>query len=351
MLGLVVLQRVVDVVGLNQVDDSHALLVLERNLLLVDLEGGQLVHVGLVHPSLEAADEVAVQVDGVLDVVDAVLQLLLEVLRVVVAQLLLVVADRVEHRSELFKFLPRSNVKISKVLDVHLLVDVIAVVVSESRLELDIVACIVFIQHVGSLLSFFGVLAEAPDHQDEEPVQEVADQDGDRHPENDLCRGDVIATAEESVWWLLGWSVMYIDGVVLWRQQSLVGEHEANHDQVDEHSILDEVDCIDRHHLVEVVGLSEIGEEQPLPNPVTDEEVKESEHIHEWHAPAVHVVNEDVCEEPGVWEEGFNEWTRVKLVKVILEILLGLTFIIFNLPLTARSHSIGSRLPVRLAKW
>ena len=105
LFRLQVFERVVDVVGLDEVDETHALLVLERDLLFIDLKRCELVHIRLVHPSLEAADQVAMHVDRVLDVVDSVLQLLLEVLGVLVGKLFLIVADRVEHRAELLELL------------------------------------------------------------------------------------------------------------------------------------------------------------------------------------------------------------------------------------------------------
>ena len=77
---------------------------------------------------------------------------------------------------------------------------------------------------------------------------------------------------------------------------------------------------VDRDHLVEVIGLAEVSEEEPLPYPITDQKVEESEHIHHGHATAVHVIDHDVCEEPGIWEESFYKRARIQLVDIILEI-------------------------------
>lgn len=258
---------------MHQINDSHALVILERDLLLIDFESSKLVHVRLVHPAFKTPDKVTVEINGVFDHIDSALQLFLEMFCVVVAQFFLVIADRVEHRSELLKFLARSDVEVSQVLNVHLFVDVITMVVCKSGRKLIVVTSKVLILHISRLLSLLSVLAKSPDNENNELVDEVANEDADCSPKNNLCRSDVVSSGEESVRWLLSRSVVNFLSVILWSKESLVGEHEANHNKMNQYAIFDKADGVYRDHFIEIIGFSKVCKKQPLPHPIAYQEM------------------------------------------------------------------------------
>lgn len=112
---------------------------------------------------------------------------------------------------------------------------------------------------------------------------------------------------------------MLLDGIHFRRQKSLVGEHKAIENAVQEQTPLHQVHGVKGYIFVETVGLAIVPEKEELINDVGENKVDDSQNVHEGHHCAVGQEHQVVCEEPTVDIENINWRVCIALVKVILE--------------------------------
>lgn len=257
--------RVVDVVRLCHVGHPERVIVFERNLLLVGLEDGQLVHVVVHHEPLKASNQVQMHVDCVLEVHYPLLELTLELLSLLVAEPLRVIPESVEHGAEVFVLLLSPDVQVTQRFDVVLLEDVIRLVALIATLQVSAAEDHALLSPEVAAHNLVGerITAEATTAHDGED-------------EDDLRRSIVKTNAHEFGQAQEFWPPMHLFVVILWSQHSLVREHKADHQQVEEDAPLHQRYRVQRDLLIEVEAAAIASEHQVFVDNVAKHSVDRS---------------------------------------------------------------------------